>query len=76
MAAISNTSGVLALVLTIVGLYGVIAYGVSQRLREFAVRMALDARPSDILGGVVSRGRLDGTTVTGSLPGARSKTSN
>jgi putative ABC transport system permease protein len=56
MAAVSTTFGVLALALTIIGLYGVITYGVSQRLREFAVRMALGARPGDILRAVLRGG--------------------
>jgi predicted permease len=56
LAAISSTFGVMVLLLTVVGLYGVVAYGVSQRTREFAVRMALGARPTDIMRGVVRHG--------------------
>jgi putative ABC transport system permease protein len=46
----------LALLLATIGVYGVIAYGVSQRLREFGIRLALGARRQDIVHMVVARG--------------------
>jgi predicted permease len=46
----------LALVLAAVGLYGVVAFGASQRVRELGIRMALGAQPGSLVRLVLARG--------------------
>jgi predicted permease len=45
-----------ALALATFGIYGVISYSVNQRMGEFGLRMALGARPGDLMRMIVGRG--------------------
>lgn len=79
MARLSGFFAALALLLAVVGLYGVVSYMVAQRRNEIAIRMALGAEPASIVklvmresGTLLLAGSLIGTAVA--LAGGRAAT--
>jgi putative ABC transport system permease protein len=51
-----GTLGLVGLLLSIAGLYGLVAYNVSRRTREIGIRMAIGARPADVLRLMMGKG--------------------
>jgi predicted permease len=66
-ATLCTGFGILALVLSVVGLYGVIAYSTSRRRGEIGVRLALGAMPKDVVSMVLREGL--GLAILGMLIG-------
>jgi predicted permease len=59
--------GLLAIVLAATGIHGVVSYAVARRVREIGIRMAIGARPPQVIRLVL--GRITVLLVTGSLVG-------
>ena len=75
MSTLITAFGVLALALAVVGIYGVMAYSVSQRSQEIAIRMALGARRGNIVRMILSKAAiLAGAGIAAGLAGALATT--
>jgi ABC-type antimicrobial peptide transport system permease subunit len=57
-AGLATILGLLGLVLSVIGVYGVISYSAAQRTQEIGVRLALGARPADVLWMVLRHGAM------------------
>jgi putative ABC transport system permease protein len=55
-ATLFTLFGLLALVVATIGIYSSVSYGVSQRVHEFGVRVALGARTTDVMQHVIGQG--------------------
>jgi predicted permease len=68
LSTLSTSFALLATLLAAIGLYAVLAYGVSQRLREFGIRIALGAQSRDV--GRLVLGQVTRISVIGAIIGA------
>ena len=56
IAQIVTATGVMGLLMAVIGLYGVVAYAVSRRTREIGIRLAVGATPARVTRMVLNQG--------------------
>jgi putative ABC transport system permease protein len=54
--ALSGVTGCIGLVIAVIGLYGVISFGIARRRRELGIRLAIGARASEIVAMILKQG--------------------
>jgi putative ABC transport system permease protein len=54
--ALSAVAGSIGLVLAVIGVYGVISFAVTRRRRELGIRLAIGARPGEVLAMILKQG--------------------
>jgi ABC-type antimicrobial peptide transport system permease subunit len=57
-ATVVGAFSVVALILSVVGVYGVVSYAVTQQMTEFGIRVAIGATPRELMGMVMRRSAL------------------
>jgi ABC-type antimicrobial peptide transport system permease subunit len=55
-ASLFTGLGILAMIVAVIGIYGTVSYGVTQRTHEFGVRVALGAQVGDVVRQVLGEG--------------------
>jgi len=58
VSQLAGAFGTVALLLAVIGIYGIMAYSVSERRREIGLRMALGAAPASVLGMILKESML------------------
>jgi ABC-type antimicrobial peptide transport system permease subunit len=58
IAQIVTATGLMGLVMAVIGLYGVVAYAVNRRTREIGIRLAIGATPGGVLRMVLHQGAI------------------